>query len=70
MIFPLSFADINLWIAIITIILFITTEIIFLQDKTKIQINEQKLRKTTLIMAILFFVTLIIRIYGIATSIT
>jgi len=68
--FPLSFWDISLWLAFTAIILLITSEIISpFYGKTKILINKKRLRNVALVMGIIFLITVVIRIYGIITSI-
>jgi len=68
--FPLSFWDISLWLAFTAIILLITSEIISpFYGKTKILINKKRLRNVALVMGIIFLITMVIRIYGIITSI-
>jgi hypothetical protein len=67
--FPLSFWDISLWLAVTTIILLITSELISpYYGKTNLLINKKRLRNVALTMSILFLITVAIRIYGIITS--
>ena len=67
---PLTFWDISLWLAFTAIILLITSEIISpFYGKTKILINKKRLRNVALVMSIIFLITVVIRIYGIITSI-
>jgi len=69
MIFPLSFWDISLWLAVTAIILLITSELISpYYGKTNLLINKKRLRNVALIMSILFLITVALRIYGIITS--
>jgi hypothetical protein len=64
--FPLSFWDINLWLAITAIILLITSELISpYYGKTRLLINKKRLKNVALAMSILFLITVAIRIYGI-----
>ena len=68
--FPLSFWDISLWLAVTSIILLITSELISpYYGKTNLIINRKRLKNAALAMAILFLVTVAIRIYGIIVSI-
>jgi hypothetical protein len=68
--FPLSFWDMSLWLAVIAIILLVTSEVISpYYGKTKIPINKQKLKNVALIVGILFLFTVTIRIYEIIISI-
>jgi hypothetical protein len=66
---PLTFWDISLWLAITAIILLITAELISpYYGQTNILINKKKLKNAALITAILFLITVAIRIYGIITT--
>jgi hypothetical protein len=66
---PLTFWDISLWLAITAIILLITAELISpYYGQTNILINKKKLKNAALITAILFLITVAIRIYGIITA--
>lgn len=68
--FPLSFWDISLWLAVTAIILLITSELISpYYGKTNLLINRKRLKNAALTMAILFLITVAIRIYGIIISI-
>jgi hypothetical protein len=69
MIFPLSFWDISLWLAVTAIILLITSELISpYYGKTNLLINKKRLRNVALIMSTLFLITVALRIYEIITS--
>jgi len=62
--FPLSFWDISLWLAVTTIILLTTSELISPHyGKTNIHIEKKRLRNVALTISILFLITVIIRIY-------
>jgi hypothetical protein len=64
MTFPLSFWDISLWLAVTSIILLVTSEIITPRyGKTYTLVNKKRLRITTLVMSSLFLMTVVIRIY-------
>jgi cytosine/uracil/thiamine/allantoin permease len=66
---PLTFWDISLWLAITAIILLITAELISpYYGQTNLLINKKKLKNAALITAILFLITVAIRIYGIITT--
>jgi len=66
--FPLSFSDINLWLAITALILLVTSELISpYYGRTRLLINKKRLRNTALIVSILFLVTVAIRIVTIVT---
>jgi hypothetical protein len=69
MIFPLSFWDLSLWIAIIAIILLITSELLSPNyGRTSIIINRKRLRTVALSLGILFMLTVFIRVYEILSS--
>jgi len=66
---PLSFWDISLWLAVTSIILLITAELISpYYGQTNLLINKKKLKKAALTTGILFLITVAIRIYGIITA--
>jgi cytosine/uracil/thiamine/allantoin permease len=66
---PLTFWDISLWLAVTAIILLITAELISpYYGQTNLLINKKKLKNAALITAILFLITVAIRIYGIITT--
>lgn len=68
--FPLSFWDVSLWLAITSIILLITSELISpYYGQTNLLINKKRLKQTALTLGILFLITVVIRIYGIIASI-
>jgi hypothetical protein len=62
MIFPLDLLNVSLLLAIIALVLLITSEL-FLphQRKANILINRKKLRKSAIAFAVLFVVTIAIR---------
>ena len=67
--FPLSFLDISLWLAVTAIILLITSELVSpYYGKTNLLINKKRLKRAALVMSILFLMTMVIRIYGMITS--
>jgi len=64
--FPLSFWDISLWLAITSIILLATSELISpYYGQTNLIIDKRKLRTAALILSTLFMLTVLIRIYEI-----
>jgi len=66
---PLSFWDISLWLAVTSIILLITAELISpYYGQTNLLINKKKLKNAALTTGILFLITVAIRIYGIITA--
>ena len=67
--FPLTFNDISLWLAITSIILLITSELISPHyGRTNLIINRKLLRNTALASGTLFLLTVAIRIMTIIAS--
>jgi len=67
--FPLSFWDLSLWLAVTSIILLVTSELVSpYYGKTNLLINKKRLKNAALTMGILFLITVVIRIFGIITS--
>jgi len=67
--FPLTLWDISLWLAIVSIILLITAELISPHyGQTSILIDKKRLRNAALTTSLLFLITVAIRIIGIVTS--
>jgi uncharacterized membrane protein len=63
MVFPLSFWDISLWLAIVGIILLITSELVSpYYGKTNLLIRRNRLRSVAIIISILFLITVAMRI--------
>ncbi len=61
--FPLNFWDISLLLAIIAIILIVTSEMLSsYYGKVNILINKKKLKNAAITVSILFLITLAIRI--------
>ena len=67
MIFPLDLLEIGLLVAIIALILIITSEVILSprQQKVNVLISRKKLRKATILFSVLFLVIVTLRIIGI-----
>jgi len=64
--FPLSFWDISLWLAITSIILLTTSELLSpYYGQTNIIIDRNRLRTAALTLGLLFMVTVFIRIFEI-----
>lgn len=64
--FPLSFWDISLLLAVTSIILLVTSELLSpYYGKTSLKINKKRLKKTALTTSILFLITVAIRIVSI-----
>jgi len=64
MLFPLTFWDISLWLAVNAIILLATSELISPQyGKTSLIIEKRRLRQAALLLGTLFMITVLIRIY-------
>jgi len=67
--FPFDFWSISLWLAVTSIILLITVQLVSEYDgKATLLIDQRKLKTAAVIMGILFLATVAIRIYGIITS--
>ena len=67
--FPLTFNDISLWLAVTSIILLITSELISPHyGRTNLLVNKRLLRNTALALGTLFLLTVAIRIVTIVTS--
>ena len=67
---PLGFYDISLWLAISSIILFATSELISPNyGQTGLIIEKGRLRTAALILGVLFLFTVTIRIYEIFITI-
>ena len=67
--FPLTFNDVSLWLAVTSIILLITSELISPHyGRTNLLINKKLLRNTALILGTLFLLTVAIRIITIIAS--
>jgi len=63
--FPLSLSDISLWLAITSIILMATSELLSpYHGPTNIIIERKRLRTVALILGLLFLLTVLIQIYG------
>ncbi|MEM3190463.1 MAG: hypothetical protein QXF23_00870 [Candidatus Bathyarchaeia archaeon] len=58
--FPLSLSDIGLWLAVMTIILLIASELLLTSN---ILISKKRLRIAALILGLGFMITVIIRIF-------
>jgi hypothetical protein len=66
---PLDLWTVSLWFAVTSITLLITTQLASAYDgNATILIDQKKLRNTAIVMAMLFLVTVAIRIYGIIMS--
>ena len=66
MMFPLDFWDISLLIAVLSVILLITSELISINlGKINILINKKKLKNSAIAASMLFLVTFILRIAGV-----
>ena len=64
--FPLGFYDISLWLAVASIILLATSELLSPQyGQTSLIIERKRLRNIALILGILFLSTVAVRIYQI-----
>lgn len=69
--FPLSFWDISLWLAFISIILLTTSEVLSQRyGKVRIYLNRKRLRNVALIVSTLLVMTIAIKIMNILTDVT
>jgi len=67
--FPLEFWNLSLWIAVTSIVLLITAQLVSAYDgPSMLLIDQRKLKIVALTMGILFLATAAVRIYGIVTS--
>jgi len=67
--FPLSLWDVSLWLAVTSIILLATSELLSPHyGQTNLLINKKRLKQTALALGILFLITVAIRIYAIIAS--
>jgi len=66
---PLDFYNVSLWFAVTDLILFITAQLVSAYDgNATMFIDQRKLKNTAIVIGALFLVTVVIRIYGIASS--
>jgi hypothetical protein len=64
--FPLGFWDVSLWLAVMAVILLVTSELISpYYGKTSLIINKKKLRNVALSVSALFLITVAIRVISI-----
>ncbi|UCC27845.1 MAG: hypothetical protein JSW29_07255 [Candidatus Bathyarchaeota archaeon] len=62
--FPLSFADMTLWLAIMSIILLATSELISpYYGRTNLLVEEGRLRAVALTVGIMFILSILVQIY-------
>lgn len=66
MIFPLTLSDLSLWLAVIAIILLITSELLYAAPgySGRIAIDRNLLRIAAVGCGLVFFVTVVMRIAG------
>jgi hypothetical protein len=68
--FPLGFDDISLWLAVSSIILLTTSELLKpYHSQSSMIIESGRLRRVALILGVLFLFTNVIKIYEIIVSI-
>ena len=66
MIFPLSYLDVSLIIAVIAIILFVTSEMLSsYYGKVDMLIDKKKLRNASVAVLIIFLITMALRIIAV-----
>jgi len=62
--FPLSFADLTLWLAITSIILLATSELISpYYGRTNLLVEKRRLRSAALTIGIIFILSILVQIY-------
>ncbi len=62
--FPLSFADMTLWLAIMSIILLATSELISpYYGRTNLLVEKGRLRTVALTVGIMFILSILVQIY-------
>jgi hypothetical protein len=67
--FPLTFWDISLWLAVTAVILLVTIELTSPRyGRANLYIERKRLRNITLVVSLLFLLTVAIRIYEIITA--
>jgi hypothetical protein len=67
--FPLSFGDVSLWLAVMSVILLIASELISPHyGKTSLTISKKRLRNAALAVSTLFLMTVIIRVVNMIIS--
>jgi hypothetical protein len=60
--FPLSLSDISLWIAVTSVILLVTSELLFsYSGDIYFPLNKKNMRLTALILGVTFMITVIMR---------
>ena len=66
---PFTFWSISLWLGMAAIILLITVQLMSSYDgPATVLVNTKRLTHAALILSLLFFATIVFRIYGIVTS--
>jgi hypothetical protein len=67
--FPLTFWDLSLWLAVISIILLVASELASpYHGQTNLLINKKRLKRAALTMGVLFLITVAIRIVSMITA--
>jgi hypothetical protein len=63
--FPLSLSDVSLWLAVMAIILLITSELLYSSPKysARIAIDKKRLRIVALVLGLGFLVTVVMRVF-------
>ncbi|MEM3378378.1 MAG: hypothetical protein QXV09_07255 [Candidatus Bathyarchaeia archaeon] len=63
MIFPMTLSDISLWLAVMAIILLITSEIVSSITEPRVMIDKKRLRLVAIALGIGFMATVVMRIF-------
>jgi hypothetical protein len=67
--FPLTYWDLSLWLAVISIILLVASELVSpYYGQTNLLINKKRLKRAALTMGVLFLITVAIRIVSMITA--
>jgi hypothetical protein len=69
MIFPVDVGDLSVLLAIIAIMLLVTSEVLSSYRKSKVLFNTKRLMRAAIIFSILFLITIAVKIIDIIWSI-
>jgi hypothetical protein len=67
--FPIGFYEISLWLAVSSIILLVTSELMPYHSQSSMIIERGRLRRVALVLGVLFLFTVVIKIFEIIVSI-
>jgi hypothetical protein len=67
--FPLSFDDISLWLAVVAMVLLITSELMLpYSGRNGLLLNKRRLKNVSLAVGVLFVAIVVVRVITILTS--